>query len=226
MLRQSFLALLLLALSTASLNAFEVTIDSFAIGPKNTTVFTKTIGGDAYTISRSITTSNLTGFEDAGGGNWQMTYADGTGKPSQGSITYNVLKNGGVTSWGELFKAKYLDLTGFVSQDPDWLFLDLIQVQQFGGTNGVTLEVSAGGNTLFDNSSSPWDLRSPSDPFYIAGAPFSTASDMTFDFNIAAGQGAFTVLTVGSNLVMTPEPASLALFGSLLGAVTIRRRRR
>ncbi len=49
MIKQSFLALLLLALGTAGLNAFEVTIDNFAAAAGNTTVFTKTLGGIATT---------------------------------------------------------------------------------------------------------------------------------------------------------------------------------
>ncbi|MDG1874879.1 MAG: PEP-CTERM sorting domain-containing protein [Mariniblastus sp.] len=226
MLKQSFLALLLLALGTAGTNAFEVTIDNFAAAAANTTVFTKSLGGDSYTVSRSFTTSNLTGFEAVGDGNWQMTYAGGVATPSQGSITYNVLKNGGATSWNELFNAE-LDNAGILQDDDvDNLRLDLLQIQQFGGTNDVSLQVSAGSHVLFDNSTSPFAARSASELFIIEDTAYGSESNLTYDFNINIGAGAFTVVTVGSNLVMTPEPASLALFGSLLGAVAIRRRRR
>ncbi|MCP4477918.1 MAG: PEP-CTERM sorting domain-containing protein [Planctomycetaceae bacterium] len=230
MLKQSFLALLLLTLCTAGTNAFEVTIDNFSsTKPANSTVFSKTLVGDNYTITRSFSTSNLTGFEAVGDGNFNMTYAGGTPTSSQGSVTYNVLKNGGATNWQELFNAER-ENAGFSDPYLDYAVdawrLDLLQIQQFGGINDVSLQVSAGGSVLFDNSASPFTARSASDPFEIRDVVFGSASNLTYDFNINAGAGAFTVVTVGTNLVMTPEPASLALFGSLLGAVTIRRRRR
>ncbi|MDG1875092.1 MAG: PEP-CTERM sorting domain-containing protein [Mariniblastus sp.] len=230
MLKQSFLALLLLALGTAGTNAFEVDIDNFlSTNPANTTVFTKSLGGDSYTVSRSFTTSNGTGFTAVGDGNFNMTYSQGQFPTSQGSVTYSLLKNGGATSWQELFTAE-LHATGVQGDPVDSLRLDLLQVQQFGGVNSVSVQVSAGGDVLFDNSAAgtntPFTARSASDPFWLREVSFATASDLTYDFNVNAGSGIFTIVTVGTNLVMTPEPASLALFGSLLGAVAIRRRRR
>ncbi len=199
-LSSAFAAVAMLAMTVSASANFVV--DDYT----NDALGTQTVFSEAgFTIDRAFVGANWS----ATGNPLAQFQLTSTGA-AEHSITYTV---GGGNTFGDIFDS-VVSTADFV----DGFNLGFI----VAGGYDVTVSNDAGFNSgpiALVNSDSPLDIDD------LTGT-FDNATSITLDFNGGDFPGQFLFVgSPSSAFVATPEPTSLLLFGSVLGAVALRRRK-
>ena len=185
-------------------NANEIQVDDFT---DQTTASTTVYDDGTFVVERVVSGGFVGNLSKTG-----FTLVS-TGSGVGGTISYSVAKG----TFGDLAESLYgpgSDATGFhFGYALSGLF----------GVPAATVTLDYGGG-----ASAPIDLAGSKTPFTVSDSAIDSATSLSWEFSAGDLNGA--VLTVGTTpfavTATIPEPTSLILFGSLIGAASIGRRRR